>query len=241
MSVYVIGDTHLSLSCSKPMDVFGVKWEDYVSRIEKNWNSCVDSSDSVVIAGDISWGMNFDESREDFRFIHSLNGKKYILKGNHDYWWNTLSKMERWVEENGFDSIRFIHNNAYLCGDIIICGSRGWFVDDINDIDGNPEFNRKILNREVNRLSISISEAKKIKAKRPECGICAFIHYPPVYGSYVCDEIVELLRKEEIAVCYYGHIHNASEGRLIRNYKNIRFELISADYLMFKPAKVKIN
>jgi len=238
MSVFVIGDTHLSLSCDKSMDVFGVQWEDYVNRLEKNWNGCVCTDDSVIIAGDVSWGMNFDESLEDFKFINNLNGKKYIIKGNHDYWWTTVKKMEKWISANNFDTIKIVHNNAYLCEDIIICGSRGWFVDDNSEITDDFEFNQKILRREVNRLAMSITEAKKIKGRYPDSSICAFIHYPPVYGGYVCDEIIELLKKEEIKTCYYGHIHNAVESKIIRNYNNINFELISADYLMFTPMKI---
>ena len=241
MAVFVIGDTHLSLSCDKPMDVFGARWENYVARLEKNWNENICGDDSVVIAGDISWGMTLEQSLEDFRFINNLNGKKYILKGNHDYWWNTIKKMEKWIDDNGFDTIKFVHNNAYLCEDIIICGSRGWFINDNSELTDDAELNQKILNREVNRLSLSITEAKKIKAGHTDCTICAFIHYPPIYGGYTCTEIIELLRREEIKFCYYGHIHNAAENKIIKSYSNINFELVSADYLSFNPLKIQIK
>ena len=238
MSVFVIGDTHFSFSGHKSMDIFGERWEDYVNKLEKNWNECVRDDDSVVIVGDISWGMTLEESLEDFRFINNLKGKKYIIKGNHDYWWTTIKKMGKWINANGFDTIKFVHNNAYLCEDIIICGSRGWFTDDNSEIADAVEFNQKILNRELSRLGLSIAEAKKIKSNHEACDMCAFIHYPPVYGGYVCNEIVELLLKENIKTCYYGHIHNAVESKIRREYKNINFELISADYLEFKPAPI---
>ena len=238
MSVFVIGDIHLSLSCDKSMDIFGEQWENYTNRLKKNWNDCVCPDDSVVIAGDISWGMTLEQSLEDFSFINNLNGKKYIVKGNHDYWWTTIKKMEEWTNTHRFNTINFIHNNAYLCEDIMICGSRGWFVDNNGELTDNAEFNQKILNREVGRLALSIAEAKKIKGRHTDCNICAFIHYPPIYGGYICNEIMELLIKEQIELCYYGHIHNAVEGKLIKSYKNITFKLVSADYLIFKPMKI---
>jgi len=270
MSVFVIADTHLSLSTeNKSMEVFGGRWNDYINKLEKNWNGNVTDSDSVVIAGDISWGMNIDLCAEDFRFINDrLNGEKYILKGNHDYWWTTMAKMNKWLDQNGFDRIKIIHNNAYLCENYIICGTRGWFIDEDGENGGNGEngegkeicgnemFNQKILNREINRLDMSVQAAKKIKlefesgaksAKNDkdkefqECEIIACIHYPPVYGGYVCPEIIEVLQREEIKRCYFGHIHNAGENnknKLKRIYGNIKFELISADFLKFKPLRL---
>jgi predicted phosphohydrolase len=237
MSIYAIGDIHLSFSCVKSMSIFGETWENYASRLEKNWNGCVCDGDSVIIVGDVSWGINLVQSLEDFKFINSLNGTKYLVKGNHDYWWNTLKKMKKWLRRNSLGTINFIHNNAYLCEGIILCGSRGWFVDE--ETSDDAEANQKILNRELIRLSLSIAEAKKIKSGYPDCEIYSFIHYPPVYGGYVCDEVIEILQKEEITACCYGHIHNAAESKIIRNYKNIKFDIVSADYLAFKPVKIR--
>jgi len=242
MSVFVIADTHLSLSVDKSMELFKGRWKDYIEKLEKNWNNIVTPTDNVIIVGDISWGMNFNECEKDFAFINNiLNGTKYIVKGNHDYWWSTMAKMNKWLEEKKFDTIKFVHNNAYLCENIIICGTRGWFISDDEDEDGISEaerFNKKILNREVCRLDISIQAAKKIKKSNPENDIVAFIHYPPVYGDYVCDEIVDLLEREEIKKCYFGHIHNVNAGKIKKTYKNIDFEIVSADYLRFTPIKV---
>lgn len=268
MSVFVIADTHLSLSTeNKSMEVFGGRWNDYINKLEKNWNETVTDSDSVIIAGDISWGMDIDLCKKDFGFINDrLNGAKYILKGNHDYWWTTMAKMIRWLENNGFDKIKIIHNNAYLCENYIICGTRGWFIDeDIRETreaektdetgetggDGEafPEdmFNQKILNREVNRLEMSIQAAKKIKLEqseqaeqsgKQESEIIACLHYPPAYGGYVCNEIIEVLLREDIKRCYFGHIHNANDIKIKKIYGKIKCELISADFLKFKPLKI---
>ena len=242
MSVFVIADTHLSLSVDKSMELFKGRWQGYTDKLEKNWNENVTPADSVIIVGDISWGMNFKESEKDFAFVNNcLNGTKYIVKGNHDYWWDTMTKMNRWLDENSFDKIKIMHNNAYLCENIIICGTRGWFIGEGDDEDGVSEeemFNQKILNREIGRLDMSVQAAKKIKSENPGCEIVAFIHYPPVYGDYVCGEIVDLLEKEEIKRCYFGHIHNVNEAKIRRTYRGINFEVVSADYRKFTPVRV---
>ena len=239
MSVFVIADTHLSLSVNKSMELFRGRWNGYVKKLETNWNNAVKESDGVIIAGDISWGKSFAECEKDFAFINdNLNGDKYIIKGNHDYWWTTMTKMTNWLEEKNFDRIKIVHNNAYLCENIIICGTRGWFIDGDDGVSEEEMFNQKILNREVGRLDMSIQSAKKIKSENPDCEIVAFIHYPPVYGDYKCDEIVALLEKEKIRRCYFGHIHNVNEFKIRKTCGNIKFDVVSADYLKFTPARV---
>ena len=145
MSLFAIADTHLSFGTDKPMDDF-IGWNDYTARLQKNWNSIVEPYDTVVIAGDISWAMNFDELKADFEFIHNLNGTKIILKGNHDYWWTTARKMNKFIEENGFNSIKILHNNSYTVGDVSVCGSRGWMFE------SDEAHDEKVLNREVMRV-----------------------------------------------------------------------------------------
>ena len=238
-----MADLHLSLAGQdKSMEVFGGKWQDYVGKIERNWNKLVEPSDSVVVPGDISWGENINDSWEDFDFLsNKLNGTKYILKGNHDYWWDTAAKMTRFFDENGFSNIKIIHNNAYICEGYIICGSRGWFVDSAEGDDG--EHNQKILRREAGRLELSIQAANKLRSaefereREYEHEIVVFLHYPPLWGSYICTEIVEVLEKYEIRRCYFGHVHNIG-ARQMPTYGNLKFELISADYLNFIPLKI---
>ena len=128
MSLFAIADLHLSLGTDKPMDIFG-GWSDYVTKLETNWQNKVRPEDTVVIPGDISWGMNFEQSKKDFEFINKLNGRKIISKGNHDYWWNTKNKMDKFFAENGFDTINILHNNHYSYEGYGICGTRGWISD----------------------------------------------------------------------------------------------------------------
>ena len=222
MALYAIADTHLSFGTNKPMDSFP-GWKDYVSRIEKNWNKLVEENDTVVIAGDISWAMNFDELKKDFEFINNLNGEKIIVKGNHDYWWNTVSKMNAFVEENGFSTIKFLFNNSYDFKDFSICGSRGWYFD------SEEAHDEKILSREVGRLRRSI-ESAKCEEK------IVFLHYPPITTASKCEEILSLLKEKGIKKCYYGHLHgDAAKYAINETVDEISFELISCDKLGFMP------
>ena len=238
MAVFAMADLHLSLAGqNKSMEVFGGRWHDYVNKIERNWNRLIQKSDSVIVPGDISWGGDISKCREDFEFLNAaLNGTKYILKGNHDYWWSTSAKMKRVFEENGFDNIKILHNNAYICEDYIICGSRGWLAD--ND-DGGSEYehNQKILKREAGRLELSVHAAEKLNADfEYSREIVAFLHYPPVWGNYVCAEIMDVLERAEIRRCYFGHIHNGAQK--IKRHGNVNLGLISANYVNFTPVKI---
>ena len=179
MALFTIGDLHLSFGCDKPMDVFP-GWKDYTARLEQNWRAVVSDQDTVVIAGDISWAMKLEETEADFSFLESLPGKKWLLKGNHDYWWTTRKKMEAYFKEKGFSSLGILFNSAETVGDVSICGTRGWFYDAESDAD------KKILNREVGRLNTSIALAKAT-GKEP----VVFLHYPPVYGGMECQEILQ--------------------------------------------------
>ena len=246
MSVFAIADIHLSLDADKSMEFFKGRWSGYVEKLKKNWNETVAQSDSVVIAGDISWASDLGGCEKDFGFINDeLSGFKYIIKGNHDYWWGTASKMNGWLAEKSFGKIKIVHNNAYACENIIICGTRGWFAgegeeeDEYGEVSEEAAFNQKILNREVNRLDMSVQAAKKLKSADNNNGeIVAFIHYPPVYGDYVCEEIIGLLEKEGIKRCYFGHIHNVNANKIKKTRGDINFEVVSADYLRFTPARV---
>ena len=173
------------------MDIFG-GWQDYVARLESSWRSLVTDEDTVVVPGDISWAMSLEGAVKDFRFIHELPGKKIILKGNHDYWWNTKRKMDAWLENEGFDTISILHNNAFKVGDYVICGTRGWFYDAEKSAD------MKVLLREASRLERSIEEGKKLGEN-----LIVFLHYPPVMQSQKCQEIFDVLKKHDIKRCFY--------------------------------------
>lgn len=226
MSLFAIADTHLSFGTDKPMDSFP-GWNDYVSRLEKNWNSVVTQQDTTVIAGDISWAMNFEELYNDFDFINRLNGEKIILKGNHDYWWNTFSKMNKFIDQNNFHSIKILHNNAYNVGGVSVCGSRGWMFE------SEEEHDEKVLNREVNRIKMSI-EAAESEEK------IVFLHYPPLTTNGSCSEILELLKENGIKKCYYGHLHGvAAKIAVDDTIDGIQFKLISCDKLGFLPKLIR--
>ena len=230
MSLFAIGDTHLSFGTDKPMNVFR-GWDNYVERLETNWNNLIGEDDTVVIMGDISWAMNFKEMLEDFRFINSLNGQKIILKGNHDYWWNTMTKMNAFLEENSFDSIKFLFNNAYLCDGISVCGTRGWFYDAEND-----ENTEKIILREAARLRTSIKAGRALGGEP-----VVFLHYPPVSKTQICQPIVDVLKEENIKHCYYAHLHSASAYNSFNGEMDgIKYELLSADYLKFCPKPIQL-
>lgn len=224
MSVYAIGDTHLSFSTDKPMDIFK-GWDDYAQRLKNNWQRLVTDEDTVVINGDISWAMGIEQAEKDLEFLNKLNGTKIISKGNHDYWWNTITKMENFCKEKGFDSIKFLHNNAYRVGDISIAGTRGWFFDAEKD---NVD---KVMARECARLGRSIEEAKKLGGE-----IVVFLHYPPVSTIKTCEPILNVLKENNISRCYYGHLHGgAINGAVNGEFEGIKFRLVSADYLNFCP------
>ena len=224
MSVYAIGDTHLSFSVDKPMDIFK-GWDDYAQRIENNWQHLITNDDTVIINGDISWAMGLEQAEKDLAFLNKLNGTKIISKGNHDYWWNTITKMEKFCKEKGFNSVNFLHNNAYKVGEIAIAGTRGWFFDaESENVD-------KVMVRECARLKRSIEEAQKLGGE-----VVVFLHYPPVSNSKVCEPIMNVLKEYKIARCYYGHLHGgAINGAINDVYDGIKFQLVSADYLGFCP------
>ena len=226
MALYAIGDLHLSLSVNKSMEVFGPAWKDYVSRIEASL-SCLTEDDVLILAGDTSWGMSLNEAEADFRFLDQFPGKKYLIKGNHDYWWVTAAKLHRFFEEKGIRSLDILHNNCVFYGDYALCGTRGWFYEE----EQKPH-NAKVLSREIGRLEASLQAA----GDKP---ILCFLHYPPMYQGYECPEILATLEKYGVKRCCYGHLHGPTIRRRMEGPRNgTEFSLISADYLGFIPKKI---
>lgn len=221
--LYVIGDLHLSLAADKKMDIFP-GWEGYVSRLRSGFSRLTDA-DTCVLCGDSSWGMDLDGCLEDFRFIDSLPGQKIVLKGNHDYWWNTAAKIEAFFAKNEINTIKILHNNSYQVDYKWICGTRGWMV-------APPEsqgHDAKIMQRELMRLEASLKTAGEGEK------IC-FLHYPPKHTGAEFTKMIELMSDYGVKRCFYGHIHLAgSKVAFTGNYKGIEFRLISADYIGFEP------
>lgn len=233
MSLFVIADTHLSESAEKPMDVFGSRWSSWTEKLCRNWTETVKDGDTVVISGDISWSMTLEGAKADLALLNLLPGTKIIGKGNHDYWWSTLKKNEELFVSEGYSSLKLLFNNSYLVGNTVICGCRGWYNDGKNS-PANTDYG-KIVAREAGRLKLSLESAKVYGADKEKL---VFFHFPPVFGEFICDEIINVLKEHGIKQCYYGHIHGKYDIEQTSEHEGIRFTLISADYLNFKPYKI---
>ena len=236
MAVYAISDLHLAWSVDKPMDVFGARWANYMSKLEENWRSTVTGDDYVIVPGDISWATYLEQAYEDFRFIHGLPGRKIISKGNHDYWWTTKSKLDKFLNENGFDSISFMHNNSYCARGAVICGTRGWEMPGETGFGAEDE---KIYRRELQRLELSLKNAgaaagsldSQIKGR-----IIVALHYPPFNSKGEFSGFIDIMKKYEGQLCIYGHLHgDACRDAIEGIYEGISFRLVSADHLGFAP------
>ncbi len=226
--VYTIGDLHLSLGTDKPMDIFN-GWSNHIERLEANWNSVINDEDTVVLIGDHSWALKLEEAYKDLEFIHSrLKGRKILVKGNHDLWWGTMNKNIEFIKKNGFDSIDFLFNNAFLVEGLSICGTRGW----ISENGEQPDL--KVLNREAGRLEASLKEGEKLGGE-----LIAFIHYPPIYRSEQNVHITDVLQRYEVKRCFYAHLHGGSiKGALNGVHGGIDYRLVSADGVQFAPIRV---
>ena len=235
MPIYTIGDLHLSFHENKPMSIFGENWEQHTEKIKKNWIKSVKEDDLIVIPGDFSWSTYLKDTYEDFKYLNDLPGKKLLLKGNHDYWWTTVTSMKKFLKENHFDSIDFIYNTAYEFENYIIAGTRGWGQNEEAD-------NKKLLNRETIRLEISLEKAKQFNQDNSK-EIIAFFHYPPITKANIQNEekneFIELMNKYNVKRCYYGHLHSSSINEAFEGiYAGICFKLVSADSLDFKLLKI---
>ena len=236
MSIYIIGDLHLSFGENniedKPMNVFGQNWDNHAEKIKEDWLKKVKPEDTVILAGDFSWATYLEDTYADFLYINNLPGKKIMLKGNHDYWWTTVTSMKKFLEEKEIDNVDFLYNNSFEIENKIIVGTRGWSFND-------TENSEKMINRETQRLEISIKDGIEKYGKDKE--IIAIIHYPPLSNLFKKNEytydskFLEILKKYNIKRCYYGHLHGPSHKDAIEGViEGIELKLISSDYLDFK-------
>ena len=225
MAIFTIGDLHLSLGAQKPMDIFP-GWNGYLERLEENWRKLITDKDTVVLVGDTSWAMKLEDTKADFAFLESLPGEKILIKGNHDYWWTTTKKMERFFGENQFDTLHILHNNCYIVEEKALCGTRSWMFD-----VGEPH-DEKVMNRELGRLCTSLQNAGNMEKT-------AFLHYPPIYPNANAEQVIEVLHKYDVRQCFYGHLHgNAIRFAVQGLVDDIQYKLISADALSFCPHKI---
>ena len=244
MALFVLSDPHLAIRhADKSMEAFGSRWQNYVSRIEKNWRAVVTDNDTVILPGDISWAITLEGARDDLAFLHSLPGQKLLGKGNHDFFWSTASKMNAFFQECGFHSLHILYNNAYLMEGMIVCGTRGWFYDEkLQNTTGEVDYT-KIINRELGRLRLSLNAARTLQQENPKadgtlCEIIPFLHFPPVFGDFRCREFMDLLSEYDVRRCYFGHIHSELPEGHPHTVDGIRYILCSADHLRFTPLPV---
>lgn len=229
MALYAIGDLHLSFGANKPMDVFGGAWVGYVDKL-RNGLSVIKPEDTTVLLGDLSWALDMDGAREDFAFINAIQGRKIILKGNHDYWWTTATKFYQFCERNGFENLFILNNNAYEYEDVALCGTRGWFYEEDAALGSHAD---KIFKREMIRLEASLKAAGERKK------LC-FLHYPPRYRGYECPEILALLKRYDVRLCCYGHLHGDSHKLAMEGtFDGVDFRLCAADFIKFQPIRLK--
>lgn len=228
MALYAIGDLHLSIGTGKSMEIFGHRWKDYMEKLKEGF-AFVQPEDTVVLCGDICWGMTMEQAKDEFAYVNALPGNKIILKGNHDYWWTTASKAYKFFGENGFENMSVLHNNCYFYGeDYAICGTRGWFFEEEKG-DGHD---RKVMNREIMRLEASLKAAGDRRK-------LVFLHYPPLYQGYQCREILDLFQKYNVEQCIYGHIHDKGCAYAFKGmFENTYYRLVSADHVYFIPQKI---
>ena len=236
MAIYVIGDLHLSFNENKPMNIFGENWENHTEKIKQDWLQKVHQEDTVILVGDFSWSMNLKDTVKDFQYINNLPGKKILLKGNHDYWWTTITNMKKFLQENNIHDVDFLHNNSFEIEDKIICGTRGWTIS-IEETENG----RKITEREINRLKLSIENGIQQYGNEKEFIVC--LHYPPITQANLLKNettpFMDIMKQYNVKKCFYGHLHSTSiKNGVEGNIDGIELKHVSADGVNFKLQKI---
>ncbi len=228
MALYAIGDLHLSGGTDKPMDIFGDQWVRHQEKIKENWQRLVTIKDTVLIPGDISWAMNMEQVMVDLNWIHELKGRKILLRGNHDYWWSSVTKLNLL-----FDDMSFLQNNFYQYKDYAICGTRGWICPNENKFEAQDE---KIYQRELQRLKISLDGAKKKGCEK----IIVMTHYPPTNDKMDPSGFTRIYEEYGVDKVVYGHLHGSeSHWCALQGIVNgIEYSLTSCDHIDFVPRQV---
>ena len=231
MQIYALSDPHLSFNRAgeeyKPMHIFGDSWEHHGEKIRRHWLNCVQEDDVVLLPGDISWAMNLEELQPDLEFLAALPGKKILSKGNHDLWWESVTKIKKYLPENFF----VLHNNSYVFDDVAVCGTRGWPCPEKNFATAQDE---KIFQRELGRLERSLASVPPEVPHK-----IAMFHYPPINVLHEKSAFVSLMEQYHVTICLYGHLHSyAIQTALEGEHWGIQFQLVSADYLKFQPKAI---
>ena len=225
MSIYAIGDLHFPGGQEKPMDVFGSRWDDHVSRVIEQWKSTVSPDDLVLIPGDISWAMYFEQAKEDLLLVSQLPGEKLLLRGNHDYWWTSVGKIRAWLPEG----MHALQNDSFVWQDVMICGARGWVFPTAQNTLSETDL--KIYNRELIRLELSLQQSKNRKLP-----ILAMMHYPPLLKDHRETAFTDLLEQYNVTACCYGHLHDTGIANGFQGlWRGISYHLVSCDSIAFTP------
>lgn len=233
MKIFAISDLHLAFCANKPMDIFGGTWENYLDEIVDDWQKKVSDDDVVVLAGDLSWAMKLSETKQDFEFLSKLKGKKIIIRGNHDYWWSSISAVRNALPSN----VYALQNDAIKIENYIFCGTRCWTVPEKNF---ETELDEKIYKREVLRLEMSLDCAKRLQTNNEK--IICITHFPPINSSYKENEFTNLISKYNVNKVIYGHLHgNKVRCNLKHKIQNTEYYLTSCDLLKNKLVLIDRN
>jgi len=237
VAIYALADLHLALSNpEKSMDVFGSRWEGYIDRVRDNWINTVTDADTVLIPGDISWATYIDKAEEDFRFISELPGNKLLSRGNHDFWWTTMKKMEEYFETRGFTNLQFIRTNVVEADGCLVSGTRGWMIESRDSIEGSD--NRKIYERERLRIQMCVDKLNEVDPDHSRKHIL-MIHYPPITAKQEFTDFAQLIADGGVDICVYGHLHGKAHKKAFEgDFGGTKFICSSADYVEFCPVKI---
>lgn len=227
MALFAISDLHLDLNGDKPMDIFGENWIRHDEKVKSNWTKKIKEEDTVLIAGDISWSMKIENGIQDLEWIHKLPGRKIMVKGNHDYWWVSITKLNEMYED-----MKFIQNNFFAYEDYAICGTRGWTYPGGENFSSHDE---KIYKRELGRLKLSLDTAVKAGLKK----FIVMFHYPPISDNFIESGFVDILKEYNVKTVIYGHLHGPSLAKAVNTeLDGIKYLITSADYLDFNPIRI---
>ena len=239
MAIYALADLHLAMSFpGKTMEVFGGEWKDYMSRIRENCMNILTPDDTLLIPGDLSWATYLKDAVEDFSFIDSLPGTKIICRGNHDYYWTTVKKMEEFFAAEGFGTIKIARHNAIRTEGALITGTRGWKMPGDDDF---TEQDRKIYDREKERMKLCLSALSEADSMH-ELTHIVMLHYPPLTNVRMKTELSELIETSGADICLYGHLHGRARQKVFEGAKESApgtvYKCVSADYLGFRPLRI---
>ena len=234
MALFVLADPHLANGVDKPMAVFGPHWNNHTERIRTHWLELVAPEDTVVLPGDISWALTLAEALPDLQFLHELPGSKILSRGNHDYWWNSITRVRSHLP----DGMIALQNDAAVVGPAVVCGTRGWTCPGSSSWNGQED--EKIFKREVIRLQLTLQAAAKLR--KPGQPLIAMLHYPPFNERQETSAFTELLESHQATAVVYGHLHGVTPGYAIEGERNgVTYKLVSCDYLGFKPIPLLVE